>query len=1008
MADGNFSDVTVQLPATAGSVDTTGMPSTGVLPGGSDTGPLAPGQTFGPRYHIIRLLGIGGMGAVYHAWDTELNVSVAIKVIRPEIMANPSAGADVERRFKRELVLARQVTHKNVVRIHDLGEIDQIKYITMSYVNGVDLATRIKEHGKLPVTEVVALARAIVSGLVAAHGAGVVHRDLKPANIMIGINGDTLIMDFGIARSSGGPADAAATAAETATLPAHLQTAAAAATVAASRANAATIADGVTMAAPLAATMAARTATGTAGEGIVGTVQYMAPEQARGLAVDQRADIYAFGLILYDVLAGFGRHTSPDGPVAELRARMEQAPPSLRTLVPEVPEALDKLVARCLDPLPEKRFQTTIELESELALFDDNGELIPVRRVFGTRTLTTVIVLATVALGGAWWYARSLIPPKQHEPVTVLVADLKNSTSDAAFDHTLEPMLRRALESAGFISAYDRTRIRAIFNVAPPEILDGAAAREIALKQGVGVVVSGAIDRRGTGYEISVQAAQTVTGKVIASARGRASNKDQVLDAATKLVTTIRKSLGDETSDSAQLLAMKSLSTTSMGVAGEYAAAIEAQSNGKFDDARQHFLKTVELDPNFGLGYQGLAIMSRNLGKLQEAEKYNTEALSHLQGMTDRERFAVRASYYMNIGDSQQCVKEYGELIAQYAADAVAHNNRALCMTKLRNMREAVAEMRQAVKILPTRVPFRGNLAVYAAYANDFQTAVQEASALQVPTDLSTIALAFGQLGQGLLPEAAATYEKLRAISARGASWAASGIADLALYEGRFSDAVRLFEQGAASDLAAKNSDKVARKLTSLAYAHLMLGQKSEALAAAEKALAGSNAVAIRFLVARIFVETNAVARARTLATGLSAELPAESQAYGKIIEGEIALKNGDARQAIKILTDAGAILDTWWEHVDLGRAYLELRAFPQADSEFDRAIKRRGEALSLLVDEEPTSGYFPSVYYYQGLAREGLKNPAAAESYRTYLTIRGRSKEDPLLPDVLRRVRPS
>src|SRR5947207_13290151 len=108
MADGNSPDVTVQLPATAGSVDTSGMPKTGMLPGGSDTGPLAPGQTFGPRYHIIRLLGIGGMGAVYHAWDTELNVSVAIKVIHPELMANPQAGTDVEPRVNRQVVRARQ------------------------------------------------------------------------------------------------------------------------------------------------------------------------------------------------------------------------------------------------------------------------------------------------------------------------------------------------------------------------------------------------------------------------------------------------------------------------------------------------------------------------------------------------------------------------------------------------------------------------------------------------------------------------------------------------------------------------------------------------------------------------------------------------------------------------------------------------------------------------------------------------------------------------------------
>src|SRR3954471_11916871 len=183
-------DETIQLPATPTSLDTSLSELVSTPTHGPDTGPLKPGQTFGPRYHIIRLLGIGGMGAVYHAWDTELSVSVAIKVIRPEIMANPAAGADVERRFKRELVLARQVTHKNVVRIHDLGEINQIKYITMSYVNGVDLATKIKD-GPLPVPEAVALARAVASGLVAAHSAGVVHRDLKPANIMIGINGDT-------------------------------------------------------------------------------------------------------------------------------------------------------------------------------------------------------------------------------------------------------------------------------------------------------------------------------------------------------------------------------------------------------------------------------------------------------------------------------------------------------------------------------------------------------------------------------------------------------------------------------------------------------------------------------------------------------------------------------------------------------------------------------------------------------------------------------------------------
>src|SRR5436190_8798001 len=171
----------------------------------SDYGPLSVGQVFGTRYHIIKLLGVGGMGAVYQAWDEELSVAVAIKVIRPEVMADPTAAADIERRFKRELLLARQVTHKNVVRIHDLGEIDGIKYITMAYVQGCDIATLIRKNGPVPVAKTLRVARSVVSGLVAAHGANVVHRDLKPANMIVDAADGALSMDLDIARSTAEP-----------------------------------------------------------------------------------------------------------------------------------------------------------------------------------------------------------------------------------------------------------------------------------------------------------------------------------------------------------------------------------------------------------------------------------------------------------------------------------------------------------------------------------------------------------------------------------------------------------------------------------------------------------------------------------------------------------------------------------------------------------------------------------------------------------------------------------
>jgi len=141
------------------------------------------------------------------------------------------------------------------------------------------------------------------------------------------------------------------------------------------------------------------------------------------------------------------------------------------------------------------------------------------------------------------------------------------------------------------------------------------------------------------------------------------------------------------------------------------------------------------------------------------------------------------------------------------------------------------------------------------------------------------------------------------------------------------------------------------------------------------------------------------------LAASLASELQPEPQAYGKLIEGEIALAKGDPRAAIKIFNDAHNLLDLWIGLFDRGRAYLELGAFTEADSDFDQCIKRRGEALALFLDESPTFGFLPPAYYYLGRVREGLKSAGFAESYRTYLSIRGKAGEDPLLADVRKRI---
>jgi tetratricopeptide (TPR) repeat protein/tRNA A-37 threonylcarbamoyl transferase component Bud32 len=960
-----------QPPGGALPLDTTGLPASagGIRQAPAPTGPTGPlqiGQQFSPRYIIVRLLGIGGMGAVYQAWDAELSVMVALKVVRPEVTRDPAAAREIERRFKQELLLARQVTHKNVVRIHDMGEIDGIKYITMPYIEGEDLATVLKRTGPMPVASVMPVARQVAAGLLAAHQAGVVHRDLKPANIMLEKDHEAIIMDFGIARTTSPAPRTVAPGA-----PVQLG---------------AIVDEEMTRAA---ATMAGA---------VVGTIEYMAPEQARGQDVDQRTDIYAFGLILYDMLVGRRRAGHAESAIAELQKRLTESPPRLSLVVPGVPAALDQLVARCIEADAARRYASTADLVAAIDRLDDNGKLRPIRRVVGLPLMAATVVLLLGLSGGIWWYTR---PPVQHDPVAVVIADLANLTGDSTFDGTLEPIMRRALEEAGFITAYDRSGIRAL-GARPRDSLDEEAARTLAVEQGLGVVLSGSIERQGNGYRVSVRATQTVTGSEITTEQARATSKENVLEVATRLMTRVRSALGDDESESAQQFAMASLSATSFDVVRLYAAAMQASAAGQSEEARSNALRAVEVDPNFGIGYVILANQSANLGRSEDERKYIELALQHLDGMTERERYHARGSSYLATNDYQQCVKEYTDAITKYPADIAGHNQLALCLSHLRQFPRAVQVMQEVVKILPNQPVFRINLSLYSSYAGDFKTAEQEARAVDTPNVYALLGLAFAQLGQGQLSQARSTYETLARVSRRGLSIAAAGLGDLAALEGRFSDAVRLLREAVPGDLAEGDLDAAAAKLTAVASAELARGRPAAAVEAAEEALMHSTDVRTRFLAARTFAEAGDGTRAKPLVDSLANELYDEPRAYAKIVDGVLALKGGDARRATIALREANQLFDTWIGQFDLGRASLAAGLFPQADSAFDACLNaRRGEALAVFVDEQPSYAYLAPVHYYLGRARQELKSPRYTESYREYLTLRGRSTEDPLLKDI-------
>jgi hypothetical protein len=565
------------------------------------------------------------------------------------------------------------------------------------------------------------------------------------------------------------------------------------------------------------------------------------------------------------------------------------------------------------------------------------------------------------------------------------------------------------LEGAGFITAYDRVGLIRTVGVAVPAKLDEGAARELAAKQGLNLVLSGAVDKQGNRYEISMKLTQVVDGRVMADVRARANSAEEVIPAATRLVGDVREALGDRTTETDPIFAQRSLSASSPEVLRLYAAAQNASADNKPDEAQQHLLKAIAVDPNFGLGYLLLSGVSRNLGNVQAANDYVGQAMSHLDSMTSRERFTTRGMYFRLTGDYEKCLAEQRELIKAYAADVVGHNQLAVCAGQLRDFKTAREEMAKIVEILPKRTLFRTNLALLSIDFSDFAEGEKQAGLVleQVPAGdaVALLALGLSVLGQDRPKEAIDAFTRVATVPGSGPSVSASGLADVAVYEGRYADALRITEQGAAADVAAKKTDRAAAKLLQQAYAHLLKGQKPAAVASAQRALALSQSLKIRFLAARIDIEAGQSKLAAPLAAALLAAPQPESQAYGKLLASMTARVNNDHPAAIKAAEESTKLLDTWIGRFELGRAYLAAGEFPSADAEFDRCITRRGEAAMLFLDEEPTYGYFPIVYFYQGLVREGMKLDAA-DKFRAYLAIREAAGEDPLITDLRRRIK--
>src|SRR5215469_1694407 len=812
-------------------------------------------------------------------------------------------------RFEREARAISSLNHPNVCTLYDVGP----NYLVMELVEGETIAALLKT-GPLDMKTAILYASQILAGLAEAHSKGIVHRDLKPGNVMIARTG-VKVLDFGLAKS--GTDD-----------------------------------------------------TVTGSHMAIGTPAYMAPEQRKGKPADARADIYAFGCMLYEMLAG------------------TQVGPNRRRIGPG---KLERIVNRCLEEDPARRWQSAAELQRELAAIS-----LPRRRL----SLTVALIAIVASCVAAYVYLHR--PPKLTAKDTIVLADFANSTVDPVFDDALRQGLAVQLEQSPFLSLVSDRRIQEVLrlmNQPADARLTFEVAREICERNGSAAVLQGSISSLGTHYVLGLRATNCRTGDVLDEEQVQAARKEAVLDALSQIASKFRSRVGESLATVEKYdTPLPEATTRSLEALKAYSAALSTFRGSA--DAVPYFKRAIEIDPNFAMAYAMLGRMYSDTGESALSAESTRRAYELQNRASDKEKFFITTSYSTQVTGNLEQARESCELWAQaYPRSFEPHGHLSgIIYPALGLFDKSGEESKKAVALHPGFSFGYSNLAMSLIARDRLEEAelvLQQGAArgLAIPEfSILRYDIAFLRGDQAAMQREVS----LAAGQSDVEDWLSSHQAQVLAYVGRLEEARKVSRRSRDLAQQAGHLEKAAMYETEELVREALFGNHATAKQLAPQALGLSKGRDVEFGVAFGLTLAGNRVDAKNLMQDLARRFPEDTvvqRRYLPTLLAMSALEQGEAAKAIDLLETASpyelgipgnsffGTLGNLYPIYVRGQAYLALHRGSDSSAEFQKIIDRRG-----IVVSDPVGAL---AYLQRGRAQAiGSDIPRASATYEGFFKL--------------------